>query len=507
MRCDGERPVCRVCRVRPPRSLTPCKYSHAPLSGTASPQLEEVMQAMQNKIQALEHQIEILSGKDPSSVFLSSPYPEVQELDLLDAHTSDNAFATPSPIEDTLEQTGTLIENFLRHFSRSQFFFLNSSHFQQTTLSLPHLLPTGLLSAVALWGNRLFPNSVAVSTYTEEELLSRTVHQVAREIAAIDHAPPQRILYLIQTEVLLSLYYLDCVRLFECNYHCAGATSLALTSGLHRLVASTQPLEPPSTLSAGVSIRVQMGTAWAMEMIDAFWSVVILNNYCVAASETPSSIPCDTPVVTPWPTHMPFTPPIASGNDLVGHSPLTLLARASVQLERVMAFTGRTSNVPQPQEFWSLDSRLETFRGNLPPIGINTRTEPISLTTHALLNFAIIKLHGPHQTTTPVSQTKCLTAASCLALRLTDAHLAEWQMADPILGPLLASVAQFLIDNLAQYYSPQSSADLHTIMSAMQTLARWSRLIHHHLTITQQRYDTASAQQLSLLHGVSVQHS
>lgn len=72
--CDGERPICRRCRVQPPRSLTPCTYSHTPVGGGVSPQLEEVMESMQNRIHELEHQLELLSGQDPSKVFLREPY-------------------------------------------------------------------------------------------------------------------------------------------------------------------------------------------------------------------------------------------------------------------------------------------------------------------------------------------------------------------------------------------------------------------------------------------------
>jgi hypothetical protein len=175
---------------------------------------------------------------------------------------------------------------------------LDPTQFQKTAL-LPDLMPRSLLVAVALWATHVSENPLAESVYSEEELLARTVHHVARDIAAGD-ALPQHMLHIIQTEVLLSLYYLDYGRLLEANYHRAGATSLVFISGLHQLGASSQNL-----VVQGENIPIQMGASLRMEMINAFWSVLLINNYCVAASNTPSSMPYDAPITTPWPTVRP----------------------------------------------------------------------------------------------------------------------------------------------------------------------------------------------------------
>ncbi|KAF7362762.1 hypothetical protein MVEN_00625800 [Mycena venus] len=84
---------------------------------------------------------------------------------------------------------------------------------------------------------------------------------------------------------------------------------------------------------------------------------------------------------------------------------------------------------------------------------------------------------------------KCLTAASCVVGRLLNARLSEWEHADPILGTLLAAVADVLIANLP--HTPQATADLHTVLSAMRTLARRSPLIQKYLVATEQRYMSA----------------
>jgi hypothetical protein len=178
------------------------------------------------------------------------------------------------------------LDLFLRHFARHPFFFLDSTQFQQTAL-LPDLFPRSLLVAVALWATHVSENPL------EEKLLARTVHHVAQDIAA-GGALPQRILHMIQTEILLSLYYLDYGRLLEANYHRAGATSLAFISGLHQLGASSQ-----NVVAKGENIPIPLD---AILRINAFWSVLLINNYCVATSNTPLSMPYDAPISTPWPT-------------------------------------------------------------------------------------------------------------------------------------------------------------------------------------------------------------
>ncbi|KAF7378168.1 Transcriptional activator protein acu-15 [Mycena sanguinolenta] len=311
-------------------------------------------------------------------------------------------------------------------------------------------------------------------------------------------------LHLIQTEVLLALYYLDCGKLLEGSYHRAGAASLAFSMGLHRLGPSSQGSYP-----FGMGIVTQIGTPAhisRMEMIDAFWSVVILNNYFVAASDIPLSFSCDAPISTPWPTHflniatpLPFMP----GNDLAGHSPLTLLAKASSQLESTIAFTARNAGFPPPPEFWAIGPRLETFRGHLPPLDANYPTDQVSLVTHLFVNVAIIRLYSGHTSIHAEARSKCLIAAYCVAARLANAHIAEWEMADPILGPLLAAVADILIANL-DHDAPATMA-MQTTLSAMQVLAGRSLLIQQYFTLTQQRHE--SAQQNLNLFWLNIVHS
>ncbi|KAJ7263634.1 hypothetical protein B0H12DRAFT_1321609 [Mycena haematopus] len=484
--CDGERPICRRCRVQPPRSLMPCAYSHSPVGGTFPPELEELTERMQNRIHELEHQVEILSGQDPSQVFLSDPYSNQA---LWEPHVADDNWdnrppflGTPSPIEELPELPEAFVNAFLHYFSRHHFFFLNPEKFQQWA-SLPSTLPAGLVNAVLLWANRISATPIADSRYSEEELLARAMHHLARDMAVVEPSPRQ-MLHMIQTEVLLALYFLHCGRLLEGNHHRAGAASLAFTAGLHQLGPSSQQGH-----ALDAEIPAQMDDISRTEMIDAFWCVVILNNSFVAASDIPSSIPCDAPISTPWPTHfLNIAAPVPSmpGNDVAGHSPLTLLTKASIQLERTIAFTARNPGLPHPPAFWVIGTRLETFRGHLPPVELDHPTDQVSLVTYAFINVAIIRLYSPHAGFCAGARSKCLIAAMCVATRLADARVAEWEMVDPILGPLLAAVADVLVVNLIHY--PHATTAMQTTLSAMQVLAGRSPFIQQHLAATQERY-------------------
>jgi hypothetical protein len=90
--------------------------------------------------------------------------------------------------------------------------------------------------------------------------------------------------------------------------------------------------------------------------------------------------------------------------------------------------------LPLPSEFWEIETQLERFRSHLPTVDIGHPTDQISLVTHAFVNVAILCLHSPYINVYAEARSKCFTAASCVAARLADAHLTEWEMVDPILG-------------------------------------------------------------------------
>ncbi|KAJ6528746.1 hypothetical protein DFH09DRAFT_1412679 [Mycena vulgaris] len=457
---------------------------------------------------------EFISSTFPvGSLHLRCSFQNRIRLRALHNNMRDQDIGLPPP-----DELGTLLDIFLRRFSHHHLFFLDDAEFRHRPLSL------GLLNTVCLWASKISPRPPG---RTEEHFLALAIHHLARDVSATDSfQPPHRILDIIQAEILLSLFYFDAGRLFEGRYHCAAVTSLAFSAGLNKM-GSASPTPYPPLVFAQSLLPVVQDPNTTTQMIDAFWGVVVLNNYWVAASGIPSSIPSDPSISTPWPTHQPFgaPPPLqfSSDNDVYGHSPHTLLAKASILLERTIATVARnpgmspsrvfsrvliSTALPNP-EFWALEPRLESFRSHLPPLHTTTPTDQISLITHALVNAAIIRMHAPLSDTCPIALYKCFTAATCIVSHLRSTNLVDWDHADPILGPLLGAVSDFYVSQISAF--PTAGSDLRTTLSFMHTLARWSPLIPRAcelLMLPQELIDTVihELHQRSLFRAIQARH-
>ncbi|KAJ7602926.1 hypothetical protein B0H17DRAFT_1154880 [Mycena rosella] len=245
----------------------------------------------------------------------------------------------------------------------------------------------------------------------------------------------------------------------EGRYHCAAATSLAFTARLHQVQRGSAPHPHPPFVLSDAALRSHRIFP-KKEQIDAFWSIVILNNYWVAASSLPSSIPCDTSI-----------------GSLYAEHPQVLNEGVDSPLPRVPHSRPAT----------------EFFRARLAPA---PPTDTRALVTHALVNVALIRLHGYGP--------NCLSAAGCVVAQLQNTHFSDWDRVDPILvgpaslglclpplifshpQPLLSAVADVYIAHLTLPTADSNttlSADLNTVLSSLSALARGSALVH-----SQQRY-------------------
>lgn len=200
---------------------------------------------------------------------------------------------------------------FLTRFAQHQFFFLDATELRSAIfgpLSAAHsrrdVLSHGLLNAMFLWASRDF----MADGFSEEDLLARTITDIASDTMLIDSW--QRTLQAIQAQVLLSLYHMDTGRFLEGRYHCAAVTSLAYSTNLHQLghPSLTGPF-PPDFLQH--SLPVDADNAQSANLMGAFRSIVILNNYWVAATGAPSNVPSGTMIGAPWLT-VGFTHPSQS---------------------------------------------------------------------------------------------------------------------------------------------------------------------------------------------------
>ncbi|KAJ7440758.1 hypothetical protein FB451DRAFT_1414999 [Mycena latifolia] len=501
--------ISKECRMSP-EALEDPMFSRSS-GGVNSPPWENGMRAM-------VHQLQGTSSAGSSEIFLFDPYAKQfckrESLPAIVDPDATQSSPEPYPLTDVCnrfhysftseenilppETTRTLLDIFLCHFSPRHFFFLDPSPFRQAVDAHPPVSP-GLLHTMYLWASRLSSKAASTWHLSEAQLLARTGDELARAIGASD---AHGILQIIQAAVLLSLYYLDAGRLVEGRHHCAGATSLAFSAGLHQLEATPRASTPPFVFAP-----VAQHPFRGREQIAAFWSVVLLNNYWVAASGVPSSIPADPSIMkTPWVLKS------VTGDDTASDDPTTLLVQASILLERTIVFSMRdsgskipsrafampplTAPAPDAPELWALDARLEAFRAHL----TRAPTDKGALVTHALVNAALVRLHAPHG-----HLAKCLAAAHCVGARLAAWDPTHNEKVDPILGvrptsgssiptalslptsdirfninvnialqPLLRTLVDVCIPHLAL---PTVAADLYTILEALTALAPGSELV------------------------------
>ncbi|KAJ7495570.1 hypothetical protein FB451DRAFT_1550928 [Mycena latifolia] len=469
IRCDGAHP-CNQCRLRPPRSYAPCTYPHSgPQEIQQTPgQMVETIRRLKERIE----QLELLLPPDPESIYLSQPYltpvssgtPEpVLELEAPSIPEALPSFGLPEPSSDLI---ATLVDVFNDRFVGNTLFFLDPVAFRQSAL-LP--LPFGdrnrpcpaLLCAVYLWGSALADIRPS-SPYTPGAFLLCCMQNLVQGIHDIVDRP-KFVLETIQAEVLLSLYYMHTAQLVPGRYHSSAAISIALGARLHLIGSGRTPdsdsLPFPSSASA----------AWDSPeecmCIDAFWAVVLLNNYWVAVDGAPSAISYEMNTDTPWAS--PGSPQalrgatiknFLNGDDLGVTSPAALLSKASILLERVIAFGAlKTGGASDSRALARVETRLDRFQASLPP-GPSSRA---LILAHALTDTAIIRLHAAYAPIAASSRSKCLAAAARIT-SLGDSR--SFQHSDPVLGAVYLATYSFYVQEMGTLCDRSLAGDLNATL-------------------------------------------
>ncbi|KAJ7935833.1 hypothetical protein B0H13DRAFT_2261938, partial [Mycena leptocephala] len=489
IKCDAARPICNQCRLRPPRSKEPCQYprpdAQNPPEGSPSEMLETI-NALRNRIEELEY----LVVPDPTRIYLNEPYtsrsqgshtPDIPDMGGL--HLTPGSSSPIDMLEPPSDIIAGLVDVFLERFTNSGYFFLDPARFQHSAL-LP--LPFGhrnrpspaLLSAVYLWGCVL-SHVTPSDPYTPDAFLHWWKSQFVLET--------------IQAEVLLSFYYLHAACPVQGRYHASVAASISMGANLH-LVCSPHHHAPypPFTLESTLPPPRN-----AAEEADAFWAVVVINSFWVGAEGSPSPIPYGITIDSPWPSSSHGGATITkflNGNDEYGSSAVALLTKASILLERIIAFSARTVGV------WSLPDRAT--RPHVPcvprpppphlPGGAPALPGAQTLVlTHALVDLAIVRLHAPYTRTSDAARGKCLAAAARVVGGVSAVSILDGaRNTDPMLGPIYAGVASVYIDEIialthggrsprTQAHARELETRLGSLMGAMASLAAYSPLIEH----------------------------
>ncbi|KAJ6536386.1 hypothetical protein B0H19DRAFT_1079881 [Mycena capillaripes] len=502
--CDRQRPTCTKCRLNPPRTLEPCRYSHT------SP--DAVGLHTDGIVEETHRESDISSPR----VFLSNPYStmnifkdvSLERVDLPSAPAIQAVMEEPS--QSVVEN---LIEAFLGRFCEGGFFFLEPLRFRRFAfIPLPFGHPErpspGLLSTIYLWGWHISSKGHQPGyDYTAHELLCLAIHHQARDI----HRPlvhsPQFALDTIQAEILLSLWYLNSGQTLHGRYHCAAATSLAAG---HRINRSLERGSFPYLTSSNSTLPAPRHDVEFTQRINALWAVLVLDKMWLVVSGLPSMLPLENSahISGPIDNDLPRLPTLSTISQVIegldahsGHSPFVLLAKAAYFLERSTSignsFVGGhpafqfTTSPPSVEAQFPLESSLNlqigAFGRSLPSLAGNNAlpTNQTLLVARCLTNVASIRINAPRIPGCAHSTRCAFLAAEQMVSDIMLTDVLDWHHADPMFGPLLSSVCNFYIAYYHLLPVPTVTANLQTLLSVMSRLSTLSPMIEQCYTATQ----------------------
>ncbi|KAJ7019721.1 Zn(2)-Cys(6) binuclear cluster domain-containing protein [Mycena alexandri] len=532
IKCDGERPKCGQCTRS--MSFQDCEYADD--GPTRTQLLEEQIAILEARIEELEKPKELRStlilqkpytgerrsasapalSRGGSSVHLPLPHSEFS--------SGISSPVTPSSSSEgaiPLVELEALVHNFLHH--SSQFgFFLNVHNFAEAAMGRSGQRPASvLLDAVNLWAVHL-SGSDDYTAY-ESSYLSRALRTA---VEALSSTHFNTVLHSIQAEVLLSQYFLRNTRFLEGKYHLSAAVSLVLSSGLHRIRSADSyavggPLGP-----AFQTLLPPRDALDEAERINAFWTVLTLNNCWTTADGSPSNISYttvpDARIDTPWPLDIdaPVLPiqllPQSSIGTVTtflanlpddGLSVAALRAKAAILFEQASrlasSYRPNTGDHGWLNQFYvsfnAMDNLIEAFKGSIPSVHLHSPRE--MLVIHSLAHVATIQLHNPFVVdVVGTSRLRVLDAARAVVATLTQVPVNEFGYIDPIMGTLLMATCQVFVAELCRFRRPRGSDGgvsqeerslmeaIDTVLAVMNVFAPNCRLMNSQLLTMQQLY-------------------
>lgn len=469
---------------------------------------------LEEQIAVLEARLEDLEHPEGSALTLHDPYSDYRSPgsrgQLSPAATSssgDGSGFTPldEPLPAVLHEA--LIQTFLYHSSEVGF-FLNPSRLT----SSPRTLSPALLNVIYLVGCH-FSESDHVTA--SEPLIS------SRAQMAMMKNRPSNALEWIQAEVL---YANDCfrsARILEGKYHTSAAVSLVLSAGLQKVHSAESPMSSSQLLGLPVLAPPQDAMEQG-ERINAFWTVLNLNNCWTTADGSPSNISYGAPgfrVDSPWPLLLSayLETRLSPGSHTVqnflagspddGHSVLALYAKAAILFEQ----TSRLNRQYKPNmttaeftqflsAFDSLAVVLDRFIQGLP--AVEAWGDRMLLVVHTLAHVACIQLYNPFISQNSDYYARFVSSAKTVVAVLRDADLSQVTSVDAILAPLWVTACRALMVEVARYRSSQSlsfqdvreqgdlEAAIETILQTMARLAPHCQLMDIQRSRARDAYST-----------------
>ncbi|KAJ7106856.1 hypothetical protein C8R43DRAFT_206914 [Mycena crocata] len=456
IKCDGGRPMCGPCS-RFSVAFGDCEYTDTgPSSGQM---LEEQISILQARIEELEkpkdQRLTLTMPHASSSHGHRSSHSQVSPTNTMglgpllnyfySQQTSvtsvNHATVNSMPTELPFIVLQALVHNFLHNASCFGFFLDTQAFHDAVTSSSGRNLPPVLMNVLYLWGVHLSKDE-RITMY-EPAFLAHALRSTASSLSGTH---PRTILHSLQASVLLAYYFIRNARFLEGKYHTSAAVSIALSAGLHRIRGSHSSAYTTSTEALPPAAdAVEEG-----ERINAFWTVLTLNNCWASTDGSPSNVSYGSSglkIDTPWPldprdyVERPhLVPRHSSGTvtrfitdvpDDVG-SCAALYAKAGILFESATRLGAcyRPNGIPPNDPHLSvMVRRIDVFAAGLPAI-----QSKAMLVIHTLVHVAAIQLHNPLVKDHPFARTKALSAARSVVNSLAKMDVPNVGLIDPILA-------------------------------------------------------------------------
>lgn len=162
-----------------------------------------------------------------------------------------------------------------------------------TESPIPPALVFSVLLIDSLFGNKPDRESV------EHRLLSLAVQNLSTALE------PNKIIYMLQAEVLLAKYLLHQNQRVAANYHVSAAVSIAVACNLHKIQSATALVAPTAAV---ITLPPPVDAIEVGERIRAFWTVYIMDRGWTVWTHSSSALLDESSVLTqidtPWPKEL-----------------------------------------------------------------------------------------------------------------------------------------------------------------------------------------------------------
>ncbi|KAF7294597.1 hypothetical protein MIND_00996300 [Mycena indigotica] len=445
IKCDGVRPICGPCyRAQ--------RYEDCEFGSTLNSKTPSRMQRIENDIALVEHRIMDLQ------IHSSLPLQTLRR-----DHSGRNGVQTNSTQTQVLQ---IALETIVARAEEIGF-FLHLPKFRSLcfgTAGSRERPPSALTDSICLWAAVISPSESLRKP--ENKFLARAV-QASTTISASSHR--LKILYGIQTEILLCQYFLHKGRLVEAQYHLSIAVSFAVVGKLAHIGSTGSQFTFRDSIERG-------------EYIIGYWTVVALDGIWSSMLNFPSHFGSESILNadTPWPLEMdtyernpPIFPPMNTVRAFMENVPnekepsrLSVLAKAAILLQKADCISrewqpnmSSRDSAAYFQRFSELNERIRTFRVNSPNTlaGYPPAFKPRVILAHSVAHVATLQLNRIFMAN---AQCRELALASCKSIVWTI-HSADWKsMAhiDPIIGSIWSTTAGMLFEEITRIQTVPGAA-------------------------------------------------